>query len=136
MHIIWMIVFGAMMIYVAWWLIYSIRTRVVFEVFMALGVGSLWTAFFAPKLFSGSPTLVNWPLTVSLIGYGLFALSVGLVAAGVLHPAQVVASEAPGRRSHACRSLAQESPPPSRHPQSTLDARERTGASGGQPQGH
>ena len=71
MHIIWMIVFGAMMIYVAWWLIYSIRTRVVFEVFMALGVGSLWTAFFAPKLFSDSPTLVNWPLTVSRIGYSL-----------------------------------------------------------------
>jgi protein-S-isoprenylcysteine O-methyltransferase Ste14 len=84
MRIIWILVFGATMIYVAWWLIYSIRMRVIFEVSMALGGGSLWTAFFAPKLFSDSPTLVNWSLTVSLIGYGLFALSVGLVVAGVL----------------------------------------------------
>ena len=83
MHIIWVIVFGAMMIYVAWWLVYSIRTRVVFEVLMALGVGSLWSAFFTPRLFGHPPMLVDWPFTVSLLGYGLLALSVGLVIAGV-----------------------------------------------------
>lgn len=83
MHIIWLVVYGAMMIFVAWWLVYSIRSRVVFEALMALGVGSLWSAFFAPKLFSNSPMLVDWPLIVSLIGYGLLALSAGLVVAGV-----------------------------------------------------
>jgi hypothetical protein len=39
MRVVWIIVFAAMMSYVAWWLIGSIRKRVVFEVEMALGVG-------------------------------------------------------------------------------------------------
>jgi protein-S-isoprenylcysteine O-methyltransferase Ste14 len=83
MHIIWILVFGAMMIYVAWWLIYSIRTRVVFEVLMALGVGSLWTAFLAPALFEGSPTLVTWPSAVSLAGKALFCLSIVLFVTAI-----------------------------------------------------
>jgi hypothetical protein len=41
MCIVWMLVFVAMMAYVAWWLIGSIRKRIVFEVGMALGVGGL-----------------------------------------------------------------------------------------------
>jgi hypothetical protein len=45
MNIFWVLVFAAMMIYVAWWLVHSIRRQIEYEVEMALGVGSLWTAF-------------------------------------------------------------------------------------------
>lgn len=83
MHIVWILVFGAMMIYVAWWLVSSIRARVVFEVLMALGVGSLWTAFFAPALFEGLLALVTWPAAVSLAGKALFCLSIVLLVAAV-----------------------------------------------------
>lgn len=41
MRIVWMIVFTMMMAYAAWWLIVSIRKRIVFEVGMALGVGGI-----------------------------------------------------------------------------------------------
>ena len=41
MRIVWMLVFAAMMVYVIWWLIDSIRKRIVFEVGMALGVGGI-----------------------------------------------------------------------------------------------
>jgi hypothetical protein len=67
MRIVWMIVFVAMMAYVAWWLIGSIRKRIVFEVEMALGVGSLWAAIFVPMFFD-LPDLVPWPFALSLAG--------------------------------------------------------------------
>jgi hypothetical protein len=41
MRTVWMLVLAAMMAYVAWWLIGSIRKRIVFEVEMALGVGRI-----------------------------------------------------------------------------------------------
>jgi hypothetical protein len=41
MHIVWMLVLAAMMVYVIWWLIDSIRKRIVFEVEIALGVGRI-----------------------------------------------------------------------------------------------
>jgi hypothetical protein len=41
MRTVWMLVFAVMMVYVAWWLIGSIRKRVVFEVEIALGVGRI-----------------------------------------------------------------------------------------------
>jgi hypothetical protein len=48
MQNIWIFIFGALMIYVAWWLICAIRDHIAFEVEMGLGVGSLWAAGFAP----------------------------------------------------------------------------------------
>ena len=66
MRVVWIFIFAAMMAYVAWWLIYAIRKQIVYEVEMALGVGSLWAAFLAPALFEGSPALVTWPSAVSL----------------------------------------------------------------------
>ena len=77
MHIIWMLVFAVMMAYVAWWLIASTRKRIVFEVEMALGVGCLWAAIFVPVLL-GLPDLVPWPVALSLAGYALLWLSIGL----------------------------------------------------------
>jgi len=41
MRVFWMLVFTAMMAYVAWWLIESIRKRIVSEVEMALEVGRI-----------------------------------------------------------------------------------------------
>ena len=41
MRVFWMLVFTAMMAYIAWWLIGSIRKQIVFEVEMALGVGRI-----------------------------------------------------------------------------------------------
>jgi protein-S-isoprenylcysteine O-methyltransferase Ste14 len=83
MRIVWMLVFAAMMAYVAWWLIGSIRKRIVFEVGMALGVGSLWAAIFVPMLFD-LPDLLPWPFALSLAGYALLWLSIGLFVATIL----------------------------------------------------
>jgi protein-S-isoprenylcysteine O-methyltransferase Ste14 len=83
MRIFWMLVFAAMMAYVAWWLIESIRKRIVFEVEMALGVGSLWAAIFVPMLFN-LPDLVPWPTALSLAGYVLLWLSIGLFVVTIL----------------------------------------------------
>jgi protein-S-isoprenylcysteine O-methyltransferase Ste14 len=83
MRFLWMLVFAAMMAYVAWWLIDSIRKRIVFEVEMALGVGSLWAAIFVPKSFE-FPDLVPWPVALSLAGYALLWLSIGLFVVTIL----------------------------------------------------
>jgi protein-S-isoprenylcysteine O-methyltransferase Ste14 len=83
MHTVWMIAFVAMMAYVAWWLIESIRKRIVFEVEMALGVGSLWAAIFVPMLFD-LPDLLPWPTALSLAGYALLWLSIGLFVVTIL----------------------------------------------------
>jgi hypothetical protein len=65
MDILWIVVFAAMMVYVAWWLIYAIRARVAFEVEMGLGVGTLWAAIMAPRVFEGPSTPVDWPPALS-----------------------------------------------------------------------
>jgi protein-S-isoprenylcysteine O-methyltransferase Ste14 len=83
MRIFWMLVFAAMMAYVAWWLIGSIRKRIAFEVEMALGVGSLWSAIFVPTFFE-LPDLVPWPSALSLAGYVLLWLSIGLFVVTIL----------------------------------------------------
>jgi protein-S-isoprenylcysteine O-methyltransferase Ste14 len=83
MRIFWMLLFVAMMAYVAWWLIGSIRKRIVFEVEMALGVGSLWAAIFVPMLFD-LPDLVPWPTALSLAGYVLLWLGIGLFVVTIL----------------------------------------------------
>ena len=83
MQIVWKFVFGATMIYVAWWLVLSIRQRIVYEVEMALGVGSLWTAGFAPLFFGELPNLVDWPPVFSLIGWAIFCLSIVLFVAAI-----------------------------------------------------
>jgi protein-S-isoprenylcysteine O-methyltransferase Ste14 len=83
MRFLWMLVFAAMMAYVAWWLIGSIRKRIVFEVEMALGVGSLWAAIFVPMFFQ-LPDLVPWPVALSLAGYALLWLSIALFVVTIL----------------------------------------------------
>jgi len=83
MRFFWMLVFAAMMAYVAWWLIGAIRKRIVFEVEMALGVGSLWAAIFVPMLFD-LPDLLPWPTALSLAGYALLWLGIGLFVVTIL----------------------------------------------------
>ena len=83
MRIFWMLLFVAMMAYVAWWLIGSIRKRIVFEVEMALGVGSLWATIFVP-MFLDLPDLVPWPFALSLAGYLLLWLGIGLFVVTIL----------------------------------------------------
>jgi len=83
MRIVWMLVFAAMMAYVAWWLIGAIRKRIVFEVEMALGVGSLWAAIFVPMFFD-LPNLLPWPFALSLAGYALLWLGIGLFVVTIL----------------------------------------------------
>jgi protein-S-isoprenylcysteine O-methyltransferase Ste14 len=83
MRIFWMLLFAAMMAYVAWWLIGSIRKRIVFEVEMALGVGSLWAAIFVPMFF-GLPDLLPWPTALSLAGYVFLWLGIGLFVVTIL----------------------------------------------------
>jgi len=78
-----MLLFAGMIAYVAWWLIYAIRKQIVYEVEMALGVGSLWAAFLAPALFEGAPALVTWPPAVSLAGKALFCLSIVLFVTAI-----------------------------------------------------
>ena len=82
MGVLWMLVFAAMMAYVAWWLIYAIRKRIVFEAEMALGVGSLWAAFATTNL--EPPELVPWPPALSLAGWAIFYLSAGLFVLAIL----------------------------------------------------
>jgi protein-S-isoprenylcysteine O-methyltransferase Ste14 len=82
-HIICMLVFAAMLLYVAWWLICSIRQRVVYEVAMALGVGSLWTAIFGSAFFEELPALVVWPPVFSLIGKAFLCLSIVLFVTAI-----------------------------------------------------
>jgi hypothetical protein len=84
MHIIWVLVFAAMMAYVAGWLIYAIRARVVFEVEMGLGVGSLWAAAFAPASFKGLPAVVDLAPALSLAGWALLCLSIVLFVVAML----------------------------------------------------
>jgi len=83
MRIVWMLVFAVMMAYVAWWLIGAIRKRIAFEVEMALGVGSLWAAIFVPMFFD-LPDLVPWPVALSLAGYVVLCLSIGLFVVTIL----------------------------------------------------
>jgi len=83
MRTVWMLVFAAMMGYVAWWLIGSIRKRITFEVEMALGVGSLWAAIFVP-MFLDLPDLLPWPTALSLAGYALLWLGIGLFVVTIL----------------------------------------------------
>jgi hypothetical protein len=80
-----MLLFVTMMAYVAWWLIGSIRKRIVFEMEMemALGVGSLWAAIFVPMLFD-LPDLLPWPTALSLAGYALLWLGIGLFVVTIL----------------------------------------------------
>jgi protein-S-isoprenylcysteine O-methyltransferase Ste14 len=83
MRTFWMLIFAGMMAYVAWWLIDSIRKRIVFEVEMASGVGSLWAAIFVPMFFE-LPDLLPWPTGLSLVGYALLWLGIGLFVATIL----------------------------------------------------
>jgi len=73
-----------MMVYVAWWLIYAIRARVEFEVEMGLGIGSLWAAISAPRILEGSSMLVDWSPALSLLGWALLCLSMGLFGVAML----------------------------------------------------
>ena len=84
MQIIWMFVFGALMAYVAWWLVCAVRDRVAFEVEMGLGVGSLWAAGFAPVFFEASPTLVPRSPVASLVGWALLCFSIGVFVIAML----------------------------------------------------
>jgi protein-S-isoprenylcysteine O-methyltransferase Ste14 len=78
MQIAWMFVFGALMVYVAWWLICAIRARIAFEVEMSLGVGSLWAAGFAPVFFKELSTLVTCSPVTSSVGWALICSSIGM----------------------------------------------------------
>jgi protein-S-isoprenylcysteine O-methyltransferase Ste14 len=84
MHIVQTLVFTAAMIYVTWWLICAIRARIAFEVEMGLGVGSLWVAGFGPLFFEALPPLMPRLPAVSVAGYTLLALSMGLFVAAML----------------------------------------------------
>ena len=84
MQIVWMFVFGVLMVYVAWWLICAIRDRIAFEVEMGLGVGSLWAAGFAPVFFEASPTLVSRSPVVSLAGWMLLCSSISMFVIAML----------------------------------------------------
>jgi protein-S-isoprenylcysteine O-methyltransferase Ste14 len=84
MRIVWTLVFAAMMAYVASWLIVAIRKRIVFEVEMALGVSSLWAAIFVAAFFHELPDLVPWPVALSLAGWALLYLSIGLFVVEIL----------------------------------------------------
>jgi protein-S-isoprenylcysteine O-methyltransferase Ste14 len=84
MRIVWMLVFAMVMVYVAWWLIIAIRERIVFEVEMGLGVGSLWAAGFVPAFFKGLPTVVDLPPAFSLAGWALLCLSIVLFVVAML----------------------------------------------------
>jgi protein-S-isoprenylcysteine O-methyltransferase Ste14 len=69
---------------VAWWLIYAIRARVAFEVEMGLGVGTLWVAIMTPRVFEDPSTLVDWPPALSLLGWAVVCLSIGLFVVSML----------------------------------------------------
>jgi len=82
MDIVWWFVLAAIVAYVVWWLVYALRKRIVFEAQMALGVGSLWAAFATMNL--DLPELVDLPAGLSLTGWALLCLSIGLMALAVL----------------------------------------------------
>jgi len=84
MQIIWKLVFGALMTYVAWWLIRAIRDRVAFEVEMGLGVGSLWAAGFTPAFFGELPMLIPRSPVTSLVGWVLICASIGMFVIAML----------------------------------------------------
>lgn len=84
MQIIWMVAFGALMTYIAWWLICAIRHRIAFEVEMGLGVGSLWAAGFAPVFFKELPELIPLSPIISLGGWILLCLSIGIFVIAML----------------------------------------------------
>ncbi|MBN1935815.1 MAG: hypothetical protein JW934_14190 [Anaerolineae bacterium] len=87
MNLIWISIFGVLMVYVAWWLICAIRDRIAFEVEMGLGVGSLWAAGFAPVFFEASPALVPLSPVISWVGWALLCSSIGtfVIAMRSLH---------------------------------------------------
>jgi protein-S-isoprenylcysteine O-methyltransferase Ste14 len=84
MQNVWMFVFGALIVYVAWWLICAIRARVAFEVEMGLGVGSLWAAGFTPVFFEELPTLVSRSPLSSLAGWALICSSISTFVIAML----------------------------------------------------
>jgi protein-S-isoprenylcysteine O-methyltransferase Ste14 len=79
-----MFVFGALTVYVAWWLICAIRARIAFEVEMGLGVGSLWAAGFAPAFFKELPTLITCSPVTSSVGCALICSSIGMFVIAML----------------------------------------------------
>lgn len=84
MQIVWMFIFGVLMVYVAWWLVCAIRDRIAFEVEMGLGVGSLWAAGFAPVFFEALPTLVPRTPATLLAGWGLICSCIGMFVIAML----------------------------------------------------
>jgi protein-S-isoprenylcysteine O-methyltransferase Ste14 len=84
MQSVWMLMFGVLMVYVAWWLICAIRARIAFEVEMGLGVGSLWAAGFAPVFFKELPTLVSRSPVTSSVGWALICSSIGMFVIAML----------------------------------------------------
>ncbi|MBN1874596.1 MAG: isoprenylcysteine carboxylmethyltransferase family protein [Anaerolineae bacterium] len=84
MHLVWILIFGVLMVYVAWWLICAIRNGVAFEVEMGLGVGSLWAAGFAPVFFESLPPLFPCSLVSSVAGWVLFCFSIGVFVIAML----------------------------------------------------
>ena len=84
MQNIWILIFGALMVYVVWWLICAIRDRIAFEVEMGLGVGCLWAAGFAPAFFTELPTLVSRSPVTSLAGWALICSGIGMFVIAML----------------------------------------------------
>ena len=84
MQVVWMLVFGALMTYVAWWLICAIRDRIAFEVEMGLGVGTLWAAGFTPAFFGELPKLASLSPVTSLVGWALICSSIGMFVIAML----------------------------------------------------
>jgi protein-S-isoprenylcysteine O-methyltransferase Ste14 len=84
MHAVRILVFAAMVAYVGWWLIYAIRKRIAFEVEMALGVGSLWAAILVAMTYENLPDMVILPPILSLAGWVLFYLSIGLFVLAII----------------------------------------------------
>jgi len=84
MQIVWVFVFGALMAYIACWLIRAIRDRVAFEVEMGLGVGSLWAAGFTPAFFRELPALIPRSPVTSSVGWALVCFSIGMFVIAML----------------------------------------------------
>ena len=84
MHVVWILVFAAMMAYVTWWLVCAIRQRVVFEIEMGLGVGSLWAAALAPNVFTYQATVIDVPPALSTAGWVVVCSSLVLFGMAML----------------------------------------------------
>jgi protein-S-isoprenylcysteine O-methyltransferase Ste14 len=82
MHIVWVLICVAVTAYVAWWLIYALRKRILFEVEMALGVSTLWIAF--ATMNCDLAELVPWPAGLSLAGWAVLCLSMALFPMAIL----------------------------------------------------